>query len=573
MRRIRRACEFPLLVKELKEMAARPRTYLIRFGYALVLFGVAYVLFYGGTGSNIAIAAGPQSTLFEQLVRFQLWGICLFLPAVTAGAITIEKEREALGLLLLTAMSPFSIVLQKFLSRLIPMLSFVLLSFPLMAVAYSYGGVTARHFWMGLEYLVVVCALVAAVSIICSVYFRSTTEALIASYIALAFGSLVFGSLLSVPAWIANTEALHVTQITRIVVASTSILLTLTVVILGMLAVSGSFLVKRAFLPPRNMLLELFKSLDKFYNDLNAVTGGVVLVNDNNVPPGDRPIAWRETRKKSLGTFRYLFRVLVALELPIVLEIIGDPDKKHAPLQYFLYALWCIAVPLIVVHAAGLFSSERSNQTLNVLLAAPITGREIILQKASGVRRHMAVLFVPFVTIYLFETWWEGHNWYEYPLFSLLTMIGTLPLAAWMAVWVGLKLRTQSRAILAALGLAVGWVLFPVAARLILTGVLHVQIPIAAQYLWCISPVDIIVAIETMKPEERMIPEPAWPCYVMYFLATAGLTLLFRSRCLSQPDRLLGRMVEFAPVSPASGVPQHADTQTQFDAPLFQQQN
>ena len=321
------------------------------------------------------------------------------------------------------------------------------------------------------------------------------------------------------------------------------------------------------------MLLELFRALDRFYNDLNSVTGGIVLVKDNDVPPGERPIAWRETRKKSLGTFRYLFRVLVALELPIVLEILGDTEKRNAPLQYFLYVLWCIAVSLIVVHAAGLFSSERAQQTLDVLLAAPITGREIILQKASGVRRHMAVLFVPFVTIYLFETWWHGYSWYTYPLFSLMTIVGTLPLACWMAVWIGLKLRTQSRAILAALGLAFGWAVLPIAVRALLTGVFQIPIPTAARYLWCVSAADVIVAVETMRPATRLIPEPAWLFYVMYFLVTASLALWFRYKCLSQPDRLLGRMVEFPAASPAANAPHHVDSQPQFDAPLFQQQN
>ena len=138
--------ELPLLVKELNEQSSRPRTYVIRFLYAATLFISACALFYGRFFmSDSTDTLGRGRFMFERLVTYQFWAIFLFLPAISCTALTIEKERNSLGLLLITSLRPWQIVLQKALGRIVPMLTFVLLSFPLMAVAYSFGGVTEDY--------------------------------------------------------------------------------------------------------------------------------------------------------------------------------------------------------------------------------------------------------------------------------------------------------------------------------------------------------------------------------------------------------------------------------------------
>ena len=66
-------CELPLLVKELNEQAARPRTYVIRFLYAATLFAAACTMFYGDVisfgGTTGGLGRGRE--MFEKQVRFQ----------------------------------------------------------------------------------------------------------------------------------------------------------------------------------------------------------------------------------------------------------------------------------------------------------------------------------------------------------------------------------------------------------------------------------------------------------------------------------------------------------------------
>jgi len=175
----------PILKKDLTELAAQKRTYVIRFAYALVLFVTACTLFY----ANIGVSAGAGQTLgrggdhFSALLTLQLAALYLIVPLLTAGAITAEKERETLALLLLTTLTPRQIVLQKFASRMTPILSFVFLSFPLLAITYTFGGITIEELLMGILLLVSTCLELGAFAILCSAHFRTTVQALAATYL------------------------------------------------------------------------------------------------------------------------------------------------------------------------------------------------------------------------------------------------------------------------------------------------------------------------------------------------------------------------------------------------------
>lgn len=544
--------ELPLLIKELNEQSARPRTYIIRFLYAATLFFAACTLFYGNflsadDGSTGSMGRGRF--MFERLVTFQFWCIYLVLPAISCGALTIEKERNTLGLLLITALRPWQIVLQKALGRIVPMLTFVLLSFPLMAVAYSFGGVTPDYLWSGTLLLVLTCVQVGALSIACSAYFPTTVEAFIANF--LIFLALFFVFPLG---WGPGLFELAEEYPFRETVACCFLLVMLTG---GFLVAAWTQVENRAFVPPRNALLGVFKRLDGWFNNMNRVTGGVILVHDGDPLPKDEPVAWRETAKKSLGTFRYLFRVLVAIELPLlficqILRLNVPGGASLDPISMFLFILWGLAAAMIVVHAASVISSERSRQTLDVLLTTPLTGRELFLQKLKGVRRLMGILLVPFLTVFLFETWWNQGStfvWLYLPL-ELVVLAVYLPLIAWFALWIGLKVRSQIKAVLTGITLIGAWLIIPVVVGRICTDLLGHRPDGLVRHLLFLTPTYLIPAIESMGglvmppigSPQYASAMPAWWTFaanlLLHGLALYGL----RHWCLANADRLLGRL-------------------------------
>ena len=545
--------ELPLLVKELNEQSSRPRTYVIRFLYAATLFISACALFYGRFFmSDSTDTLGRGRFMFERLVTYQFWAIFLFLPAISCTALTIEKERNSLGLLLITSLRPWQIVLQKALGRIVPMLTFVLLSFPLMAVAYSFGGVTEDYLWSGTYLLVVTCFEVGALSIACSAYFPTTVEAFVGNYVIFLF--LFF----ALPLGWAPRLFSRADQVPFIVtVASSFLTLMLT---FGFFVAAWMFVETRAFIPPKNVLLAIFKRLDGFFNNMNRVTGGVILVRDGEPLPADRPVAWRETSKKSLGTFRYLFRVLVAVELPLILicgalQLSVPGGASLQPVSAFLYVLWFLAMAMIVVHAGSVISAERSRQTLDVLLTTPMSGQEILLEKLQGVRRLGGVLLVPFLTVFAFETWWNtgaSYRWLYLPL-TLSAVAVYLPLIAWVALTIGLLVRSQIKAVLAAFTLIGVYLMISIIIRHVGGDVLGYDPRGPMRYVLLLSPVELIPAIEAagavIMPQPgssqaaTTIP-PAWGAFIANLLLHGWALVALRRWTLRNADRLLGRLAE-----------------------------
>ena len=182
----------PLLGKELIEQSARRRTYVLRTIYALLFFGFALFIFWGQVYSHVETPfelLGQGRELFMILMMLQVMGVLLFTPALTCGSISSEKERNTIGLLFLTRLGPTSILLEKYLGRLLIMGTYLLISLPMFGFCYTLGGVEQRQVWFGFYGLLITVCQISALGLLCSTYFRTTVSAFIATYL---WGILLF---------------------------------------------------------------------------------------------------------------------------------------------------------------------------------------------------------------------------------------------------------------------------------------------------------------------------------------------------------------------------------------------
>jgi ABC-type transport system involved in multi-copper enzyme maturation permease subunit len=545
------ALELPLVTKELNEQAARPRTYVVRFFYAVTLFSIGCAMFYGldQSASTAESQLGFGREMFERLVKLELWMIYLVLPSISCSCLTVEKERNTLALLLLTALRPSQIVLQKLLGRVVPMIGFVLLSFPLMGVAYSFGGVTEKYLWEGILLLLITCIQTGALAIACSAYYSTTVEALIAHFV-IFFILLGVCSVGWAPMHLGQGNDRDLESLSSFGIAASAMTVVFVAIAIGSLE-------RRAFVPPRNMLLSIFKWFDGVFTNWNQVTGGVVLVKDGDPLPGDTPIAWRETAKKSLGMFRYLFRVLMALELPLLAICywmssgsLGPAAGSLAALNGYFNLLCVLATVMIVVHGASVISSERTRQTIDVLLACPLSGKTIVREKLFGVWRLLKVLSVPFVSFFVFKFWWNQSSALRWPylILSILTAAIYMPLLAWVALWAGLVVRSQMKAILGTLAAAAGWITLPSLFQYA-TGPLEFLASESATSIWrCFNPALVIAAVEAMVAPSYVAAtylthfRPVGWSIILNLCLHLGALALVRRHCLKHADRLLGRL-------------------------------
>jgi hypothetical protein len=592
----------PLLAKELLEQAARKRTYVVRVVYASLLFCAA-ILFFSETLSIARAtpfaALGRGREMFLALVGLQFAGIYLFMPAMTCSVLTVEKERNTLHLLFLTKLGPWTILFEKLASRLIPMFTFLFLSLPLLAFAYSLGGISLEHLASAVWILSITTLQVGALTLACSAFFRTTVGAFIGSYL---LGLLFF---LGPPFAYALT---HMGQVIRSSGPLEDLLVEVgmvpepgmlpfvfmgpmhffvgavggagssflsPVVVMAMrgvpilfstacfLLIARVFVVRRAFAAPSNPLLGFFKRLDRVFSRMNEnrVTRGVVLISDRARLPEEEPVAWRETTKKSLGTVRYLFRVFIVLEIPtalicLLLAFAGEHDSSIGLASGFLFLLWGIAVLLTAVTSASLIAGERSHQTLDVLCTTPLSGRAIVEQKMRAVRRLIWVLLIPFLTVFAFETWWKsGVTDYRYQytgwrfdpvlylVCSLLSLAIYLPLVAWLSLLIGLTVRSHARAIIGALAAIVAWCVMPV---------VFIALPLAIMsgpgtfersgliFTLLLSPASIIPFNEFGELHE--FAKVPWVALILNFLGYGFCLAVVRTVCLVNADQFLGRI-------------------------------
>jgi len=575
----------PLLGKELVEQSARRRTYVLRVVCAALLFTVFCAVTYGvferaEYGAARLGRAGRE--MFEAIVYIQFVGILIFQPALMSGVLAAEKERQSLALLLLTDLRPREILLQKYVSRLIPMFTILLLSLPLLALSYAFGGVSPTYLLTGIYVLALTSLQVGALALMCSSFCRTSLGAFLSSYLLGGLYYLGVPFLLAVmgigPVWRGEVGLVSTfmpvflfanagrgswqlggqpatVDFGAVVGQSTGILVSIGVFLL----LARAFLLRRAFLSPKNELLLIFRAIDRLFNAMNKGFGNVVLVRDRDDLPDANPIAWREVTRKSLGKVRYLFRILVILEVPVLFVglfclIVGPPSGEPGFLSFWLIVVWVLSALAVTVTSANTIVSERIHQTLDVLLTTPISGPDILRQKLRGVRRLIGVLLIPFVSIFLLDAWWRDtvgprgygyhgyHDWGmgSYLISSVLVVAIYLPMLSWFALWVSLKSRTRFRAILTALMAIVGWIALPwlVAALLAVTGVYDDWFNDPTGFVLLLSsPATMILVTEFGTPVNMPLPL----LIVLNTLGYGGMLVLFRTLCLKRADRLLGR--------------------------------
>ena len=335
----------PLLQRELTELSTRPRTFVTRSIYAVVFFGLIGWQFgeqFSQTDIDALRDLGRGREVFDSLMMWQLIGVCLFMPILCSGAVASEKERGTLQLLMITHLSPWLILVEKLASRVFVMVTLLLLAVPVTAYAYSLGGIEPAQIAGSFVVLVSTACYIGAFTLISSSYCSNATSSLISTFVfGLPFLGLSAGFV--IPA-ISSDGGPGMW---------TSAVVTQSFFALMFLQLARTALVTRAGQPPKNLGLEFLRWMDRFWNDLNRkYTGGVIVVADQKTLPEDEPIAWRESSKKSLGSFRYLLRVLLAVEIPTLFIIAFNLDLLRADNPVPNGLLWSRCPFFISVSAA-----------------------------------------------------------------------------------------------------------------------------------------------------------------------------------------------------------------------------
>ncbi len=127
---------------------------LLVAGFAWMIEGLAERTIASGFGGAFSASAEIGRQMFTALLALLTLIVLVLAPASTAGAISLEREKQTLDLLTTTPISSLAIILGKLLSALSWVFLLLLASIPVTALVFTFGGVSPDDMIKG--YLVLV---------------------------------------------------------------------------------------------------------------------------------------------------------------------------------------------------------------------------------------------------------------------------------------------------------------------------------------------------------------------------------------------------------------------------------
>jgi ABC-type transport system involved in multi-copper enzyme maturation permease subunit len=566
-RLFRWSLDWPLLGKELLEQAARKQMYVVRVTYGLVLFGAFCIYYLRNLAEGPVLALGRGLGPFHFLVQAQLVTIFLFLPPLMAGALAQEKERETLGLLFLTNLTPWELILQKYVGRLIPMLTLLFLSLPLLAIAYSLGGVSVGMLYFSAATLFLTCLWVGALALECSAHEATTFQALVRCWgLCVVFG--LFCGMGPFPLWLPFRLWLVPVAVPYPFSNPFNLFVYLIPTVLFLVR-AKQILETRAFVQRRNPFAQQFKQLDQYWKDVRRLLRAILRKRDREAYADAQQVVRRGLRALndrghwSPGAFLMArMQVPHVLSFAIIFGVIAliallgnlllDP-KSGGAFVVVVGGLWILGLLTVPIQSANAVASERMNERLGPILTTPLTAAEILREWLGPVERWIQFLVRPLMVIFAVEaivkfntldsseTRWT--NVALYLAISLLTVWVYPALVRWSCLWIGLRIRTQLRALMTSLLLVVAWCILPLVASGYLAQT-RLLPPNWNEGLRFLSPVTVIGTAEAIGREASGAGVNSRG--IVMALAQIGLAAVLmwkvRRHCLENGDRYMGRV-------------------------------
>lgn len=575
--------ELPLLKRELIENSHKKRTYVLRILVALI-FMLVMLVFYSeqiARHSNVLQIMGQGRQLAMILLVCNLVAIYVLLPSMACSAISSEREKQTLALILITRITPGGLIAEKFLSRLVPMIALMLITLPMLSIAYMLGGLRLEAVFAALLGLFVAAVQVNSAAIMCSALFRTALEAFWATYLLFAIMGLgppllfemgllprvgwfpmVGSDVFAVPFVLflaASVEAVggmsgigevFLSAIPPLIVAMAMLVISRFAISHGQQDAPLSFRTFGAF--GRRVSGFMYRMVTlPFRFIMNLIDGKSHTVarqsSDDIRPkrpfPQTRPVAWREQQISALSGWRLhatLLCAVVGFEWGwYILEELYHGDEISL---IFDAGFFIISLLLVIGVTCRTFSSERERQTLDLLLTTPLTNRELLSEKLSAVNRTILFLLVPIFlagmtrlligdmhvyndvinrsqTVRIDQfAWWYGATRYLFGLFTHAILYMTL--VKWIATFFSLQFNSQMKAMLGTILSVLGLCVIPVMLFVIPLLLFGTDPNRADLPIWCFTTPVLVFAFNETHDFFDVLRSNWWP-HSEYF------TLLF----------------------------------------------
>jgi ABC-type Na+ efflux pump permease subunit len=484
----------PVLFYDLVRHSRRARLFLLRTGFLLLLWFFLWSAYNSRprySGSDPAQdAARLASLFFEVLFSVQFGVLLLVTPALTAGAITEERERKTLPFLLATDLRNHEIILGKLASRLALVLLLLISSLPVLAAVQFMGGVDPGLVLASFAALGVTAFSVAGVSLLSSVICRRTRDAIVLTYLAM----FLFTAL--VPLLHAVVEYNRWSNFPSTVGWSSP--LTLEDLLYALKAGHPGYALARVMRTgrPDLVVLDVLRDYAIFHAAVFGLAVGVAVlrlrrhgteperptpaVTEKAVPTsvphppiGDNPMLWKELHTDQGLSGRGVVYVLVGgVVLASLLLLPWDRRESWESISRAINAwtriltviLSCILFLQVAVRSAGSVRGEKDRDTFDSLLTTTLTAPEILWGKWLGSLAGSRPLYFGLGVVWFVGIFGTGLSFFALPGLLIYVACCSAAMASiglWFSVICTTTLRALTATLTSALVLAFGhWLIW-----------------------------------------------------------------------------------------------------------------
>ncbi len=439
----------PIVERELRVRARLKATFRTRMGAALTASLI--IGFFLGAGRVSPARYGATVFWFVSVLAF-IW--CLLEgPRNTADALSEEKREGTLGLLFLTDLKGYDVVLGKLLATSLNSFYGVLAIVPPLGIPLLLGGVTAGEFWRMVLVLLVTLLFSLSASLFISANSCNERRAWVTAVLLIAFLAVVpplfrwiplpsmklLGAVSPTPALYSLDDALFTRQPQAFWHS-----------VLGVHALTWGFLIAACLVLPRSWQ-------DKPVQRANRETTPVYRQRSREERQRQmdlNPVVWMLTRGKRAEWYVWVAVAGYAVPAMLIAVIWSDVRVLIFPLLGTGLALNYLLAVWVASKACFMISDARASGALDLLLTTPVGPGAIIDGHAQALRRQF---FVPFVALSISEIIvaaaldvrvTEGAAFAPVAAFVVAAFMGAQMVAVgWFGLWTGLTTKKSAHAV------------------------------------------------------------------------------------------------------------------------------
>ncbi len=435
----------PVISRELQVQARQPATHRARWVAAGVVMGLwVFLMLMGGRNSPEA-----RAHLLFLIVGFSSLGFVMVAGVFqTADCLSRERREGTLGLMFLTDLKGYDVVLGKLASTSLQSFYTFLAVVPVLALTFLLGGMMWGEFWRVTLVLVTTLYLSLSVGMLVSAFSRDARVAMVGTIVLLA----TLGGLVPIAWWLAvgrSANGAGAGVVTEFLLwgcppyafrlawddAYTTVVGAVGFwnCIVTFLSLGTAGLAVASWVLPNSW---------QDHQQGRAAKGASVQSRSLSARAAARRRQWRDARplfwlmtrdSRPRRMVRAAFTVLLPLWV-LALLLVGGADNQTQRIAIgvalgITYGLHLIVKCLVAAEASRLLNEDRHNGTLELLLVSPLSVENIVTAQLRGIwysfRKWVVVLIAMNLAVILFTVQAEVfQNNFEFTAWVTLAMAG-----------------------------------------------------------------------------------------------------------------------------------------------------